>query len=315
MNRLAWSLWLLLFLISQPNCRREQVLGHPKSVPVSADGGLELRLMSFNIRYESQNNLDEHSWRERITGVVKMLRKQQPDLFGVQEAQHGQAADLWASLPDYQFFGAGRDDGKRAGEYAGIFYRRERFEVDPEESGTFWLSATPEVPGSKTWGNEFTRVVSWLRLLDRATGRGFYVFNTHWDHRNQPSREQAALLIVRRIDTRKHPQEPVVLLGDFNATEANPGLLYLTGKNAILAGTNQVWKDGLKDTFQLLHPGEPNRRTLHFWKGNEDGSLKVDHILVSKNAQVQEATIVSKDKPLVSDHFPVISRVIFPADF
>jgi len=307
-------LWLLLCLISLSNCRREQVLGHPKAVPVRVDGGLELHLMSFNMRYESEYDLDEHSWYERIIGVVKMLRNQRPDLFGVQEAQHGQAADLWASLPDYQFFGSGRDDGKRAGEYAGIFYRRDRFQADPDEAGSFWLSATPEVPGSKTWGNEFTRVVTWLRLIDRSTGRGFYVFNTHWDHKNQPSREQAALLLAQRIDARKNTREPVVLLGDFNATETNPGLLYLTGKNAILLGTNHVWKMGLKDTFQLLHPAEPNRRTLHFWKGNEDGSLKVDHILVSENARVQEASIVSKDKPLVSDHFPVASRVVFPLE-
>lgn len=296
------------------SCHREQATAPDKAWPVREDGGLELNLMSFNVRYESTTDLGAKAWRERIIGAVKMLRSQQPDICGVQEAQHGQAADLWASLPDYTYFGVGREDGKRAGEYAGIFYKNARFQVDASEAGTFWLSATPEVPGSKTWGNEYTRIVTWLRLIDRGTGRGFYVFNTHWDHKNQPSREQAALLLARRIDARQHLSEPVVLLGDFNSTEANPGIIYLTGGQAALVGTRHFWKYGLCDTFQTLHASEPNRRTLHFWKGNQDGRLKVDHILVSRNARVVEAMILAEDKPLVSDHFPVAARVIFPAE-
>ncbi len=314
MKNVTWCLTLIFIIVGGSSSRRKQVLGPPVAVPIRMDGELELKLMSFNIRYESHDDLGARSWRARIVGVVKMLRNEQPDLFGVQEAQHGQVADLWASLPDYEFLGVGRDDGKLAGEYAGIFYRRDRFEADVSEFGYFWLSATPAVAGSKTWGNEFPRMVTWLRLVDRATGRGFYVFNTHWDHRNQPSREQSALLLAQRIDARKNQEEPIVLLGDFNATEANPSVRYLTGEHAFLAGSKRIWKNGLKDSFQVLHSAQRNRRTLHFWQGNEDGFLKVDHILVSANALVQESSIVSKDTPLVSDHFPVASRVIFPED-
>ena len=293
-------------------CQRSRVLGQPKAVPVRADGALELRLMSFNVRYENSEDRDEHAWRQRVSGSVKMLHARQPDVFGVQEALHGQAADLWASLPDYEFFGVGRDDGKRAGEYSGLFYRRDRFEADAADCGTFWLSDTPEVAGSKSWGNEIPRVAVWLHLSDRATGLGFYVFNTHWDHKNQPSRERAALLIARRIDGRKHADEPVVLLGDFNSLEANPGITYLTGRRSSLAGSEQVWKNGLLDTFQKSHPDQKNRRTLHFWGGTTEGNVKVDHILVSQGAEIKDAEIVSQDKPMVSDHFPVFSRVIFP---
>ena len=240
-----------------------------------------------------------------------MIHREQPDVFGVQEALHGQVADLWASLPEYEFSGVGRDDGRRAGEYSGIFYQRDRFQLDQTDGGTFWLSDTPEQAGSKSWGNEIPRVAAWLRLIDRATGRGFYVFNTHWDHRNQPSRERAALLIAQRIAGRKHPGEPVALIGDFNAIESNPGLIYLTGRRVALAGSEQTWAGGLLDTYQMLHPTEKNRRTLHFWSGRRDG-LKVDHILVSRGAEVEAAEIISQDQPEISDHFPVISRVLFP---
>ncbi|MEY3897014.1 MAG: hypothetical protein RLZZ214_2535 [Verrucomicrobiota bacterium] len=303
----------LLLLVSS-GCRRERVVEPPKAVAVRADGAVELRLMSFNVRYETPEDLGGRSWRKRIPGATRMIRRLQPDCIGVQEALHGQVADLWASLPDYEFHGVGRDDGRRDGEYSGIFYRKSRFQPDPADCGTFWLSATPEVPGSRTWGNEIPRVAAWIRLIDLATGRGFYVFNTHWDHKNQPSREQAALLIAARIDARKHADEPVALLGDFNSNEANPGIIYLTGNRVPVAGAERVWAGCLLDTYQTLHAGEKNRRTLHFWRGGRDGTVKVDHILVSRGARIEESAIVTEDQPMVSDHFPVTARVIFPLD-
>ena len=303
---------LALGWTSLTGCERSRATGPPKAVPVREDGAVELRLMSFNVRYENQEDLDSRSWRERIVGAVKMIRRQGPDVIGVQEALHGQAADLWASLPDYEFFGAGRDDGLSNGEYAGIFYRRDGFRPDPADCGTFWLSDMPEQAGSMTWGNGIPRVATWVRLIDLATQRGFYVFNTHWDHRNQASRERAALLIAQRIDGRRCPDEPVALIGDFNAVETNPGLAYLKGKRVAVGGAQQLWTEGLVDTFQFLHAAEPNRRTLHFWTDKREDSAKVDHILVSRSAVIQEAEIISGDSPMVSDHFPVTARVLFP---
>lgn len=286
--------------------------GPPKAVPINSDGRMELRLMSFNIRYENSGDPDSRSWRQRVIGAVRMIREEAPDVIGVQEALHGQAADLWASLPDYEFYGVGRDDGGRVGEYSGIFFRRDRFEPDLSDHGTFWLSDTPEIPGSKTWGNEIPRVASWLRLVDRSTQRGFYVFNTHWDHRHQGSREHAALLLAKRIDGRRNPDQPVILLGDFNAVENNPAVDYFTGKRVPLLGREEIWQNRLTDTFQSLHAGEKTRTTLHFWNGTRAGSLKVDHILVSAKATVIAAEIRDRDQPMVSDHFPVTARVVFP---
>ena len=307
-------LWLSLppMFAILAGCQRSRAPSPPKAVPVRADGVVELNLMSFNVRYESPEDRDSRAWRERVAGAVRMIRRQRPDCIGVQEALHGQAADLWASLPDYEFFGVGRDDGKQDGEYSGIFYQRERFCPDPTDCGTFWLSDTPEQAGSKTWGNEIPRVAAWLRLVDLATGRGFYVFNTHWDHRHQESRERAAMLISQRIDGRKHAEEPVALIGDFNSVESNPGMIYLTGRSVILAGSQQIWANGLRDAYQILHASEKNRRTLHFWRDSRKGPLKVDHILVSRGAEIGAAEIVSGDKPMVSDHFPVNARVKFP---
>lgn len=301
----------MLLLAANSGCQRSRALGPPKAVAVIADGRMELRLMSFNVRNENPGDPGSRAWRQRIVGAVRMIREESPDVIGLQEVLHGQAADLWASLPDYEFFGVGRDDGHRTGEFAGIFFRRDRFEPDRSDSGTFWLSDTPGKPGSKTWGNDIPRVVSWLRLVDRSTQRGFYVFNTHWDHRHQGSREQAALLLARRIDGRKFPGEPVVLSGDFNAVEKNPAIAYLTGKSVPLAGHDAIWTHSLIDTFQALHASETARTSLHFWSGTRAGALKVDHILVSSGAEVLAADIRDRDKPMVPDHFPVTARVVF----
>lgn len=306
------QLSLILMLAGTPACRKARAHGPPKAIPVVTDGRLELNLMTFNVRYENPQDPGSRAWRQRIIGSVRMIRDENPDVIGIQEALHGQAADLWASLPDYEFHGVGRDDGRRSGEYTGIFYRRDRFEADTSEGGTFWLSGTPETPGSMTWGNQIPRTASWLRLVDRSTQRGFYVLNTHWDHRNQASRERAALLLSKRIDARKHTDEPVVLLGDFNAIENNPGIAHLTGRRATLAGTPTIWKNGFIDTFQTLHPNEKSRTTLHFWKDSRAGFLKVDHILVSKGAKVLAAEIRDQDQPMISDHFPLTAQVVFP---
>ncbi len=305
------GLCLLPLLVGISSCRGRKS-APLKATAVRADGALELNLMSFNIRYENPEDLGSRSWPQRVIGAVKMIRRQKPDIIGVQEALHGQVADLWASLPDYEFFGVGRDDGRRAGEYSGIFYHRDRFQADPADCGTFWLSDTPEQVGSMTWGNEIPRVAAWQRLIDRASGRGFYIFNTHWDHRNQPSRERAALLIAHRIDSRKHPDEPVALIGDFNSIETNPGLIYLRGTRVTVGGAEQLWANGLLDTYQSLHAAEKNRRTLHFWTDSREGLVKVDHILVSRSVRIERAEIVSGDHPMVSDHFPVTARVLFP---
>lgn len=306
------GLCLIPLLTSISSCRRERESGPPNAIAVREDGAVALNLMSFNIRYENPGDRESRAWPQRLSGAVRMIRRERPDIIGVQEALHGQAADLWASLPDFAFYGVGRDDGLRSGEYSGVFYQRERFRPDPADCGTFWLSDTPEQIGSRTWGNEIPRVATWLRLIDRATGRGFYVFNTHWDHKNQPSREQAALLVAQRIDARKHADEPVALIGDFNSIETNPGLIYLRGTRVAVGGAEHAWESGLLDTYQGLHAAEKNRRTLHFWSDSREGLLKVDHIFVSRGARIEEADIVSTDQPMVSDHFPVTARVLFP---
>jgi len=286
------------------SCRKERALGPPKAVPIEENGTLRLRAMSFNVRYENNSDTGARAWRTRMPHVVRMIREEALDIIGVQEAMHGQVADLWASLPDYEFLGVARDDGGRSGEYTGIFYLRARFEAPSSEREVFWLSDTPHKPGSATWGNTIPRMAIWQRLTDRASQRSFSLYNTHWDHKHQGSRLKAGELMRRHITSLAHPQEPIVVLGDFNAIESNPALLRLQGP-----------ADGgarhLVDTFHARHAGETRRTTLHFWRGQRDGRLKVDHIFASQPVRVLSSGIRDCDHPMVSDHFPVVADMEF----
>ena len=294
------ALGCLCIASSLASCRRARALGPPRAVPVVADGSLELKLATFNLRHENHDDDGLRAWHKRIPRIVRMIREEETDILGIQEAMHGQAADLWASLPDFEFFGHARADGARIGEYAGIFFRRDRFEPDPTDRGTFWLSDTPETPGSATWGNTIPRTATWLRITDRASQRSFYVINTHWDHRGQPSRLRAADLLAERINHRRHSQDPVILLGDFNALPHNPAIQNLTTQT------------GLVETLAAANHKRPTGPTLHFWRGSAAGPLQVDHIFVSPAAKILSARIRNHDQPFLSDHFPVSAHVIFP---
>jgi endonuclease/exonuclease/phosphatase family metal-dependent hydrolase len=266
--------------------------------------------MTVNLRYENSGDIGRRAWAERVIGVVRMLRTEAPDVFGVQEGLHGQVADLRASLPGYGFEGFGRNNGQKKGEYTAIFFRKDRFERDNEKSGMIWLSSTPAKPGSKTWGNEIPRVATWVRLTDRSSGQVLWVVNMHLDHRNQPSREKGVRLMVERLVKMNPGREPVVWMGDFNAVEGNPALEFLAGRKTSIPGVSGF--DGLVETFDALHAGERKRGTLHFWMSDPNRQWKVDHILISKGGEVLESGILRTGEPYLSDHFPVKARVSFP---
>ena len=299
---IAAALWLL------SGCEREKRV--PRAIAVSEDGAMVVKAMTFNIRYENDGDKGRRSWAERVVGIVKMLRVEQPDFLGIQEGMHGQVADLRASMSDYGFVGMGRSDGKREGEYSGIFYQRDRFAVDGDKSGMIWLSATPDKVGSMTWGNEIPRVATWVRLLDRASGQGIWVVNMHLDHRNQPSREKGVRLMAESLVKMNSNDDPVVWLGDFNAVEGNPAVLFLAGKRTLIPAVQGF--DGMVETFDALNAGEKKRGTLHFWMSDPSRQWKVDHIFISKGGAVLRSGVLRGGEPYLSDHFPVTAKVRFP---
>ncbi len=259
-----------------------------------------LKVMSFNIRYGTANDGDNH-WTNRRAHLFDVVRLEDADLIGLQEALDSQIREIAASVPAYGVVGVGRDDARLRGEFSAILYRKDRFHV--AESGTFWFSDTPAVPGSKSWGNNITRICSWARFIDRD-GRAFYHFNVHLDHESQPSRERSTALLVQRIAARAYPNEPVIVTGDFNVGEANPALKSLSAPTA--AGTPLF-----VDTFRVRFPQEKEVGTFTGFKMGATTGDKIDYVFVQPGTDVLSAGIVrtSRDSRYPSDHFPVTATV------
>ncbi len=265
-------------------------------LPVHEAQGEPLTVMSFNIRYGTAND-GENSWPNRNHLVMQVFEDRQASIVGVQEALDFQLDEITQAHPHYGVIGVGRDDGKTKGEYAAILYDTHAFAVDA--SGTFWLSDTPEAVASTSWGNSITRICTWARLIDRDSGDAVYVFNAHYDHRSQQSREKSSQLILERIASRTH-DEPVVLMGDFNAGESNPAIASLIDS-------------GLLHTFREIHPEETAVGTFNAFRGDSGGEM-IDHIFVSLGVNVLDADIdrTNDNGRSPSDHDPAWATIELP---
>jgi len=271
--------------------------------------GFEVSVMSFNIRYGTANDGANH-WRNRRGMVCDVIARGNPDVIGLQEALLFQIDEIRRQLPKYNLIGVGRDDGKTKGEYSGILFRNDKFKID--QGGTFWLSDTPEVPGSITWGNACTRICTWARFVEKATGRAFYLYNVHLDHISQPSREKSMVLLTRRIRDRKKP-DPFIVTGDFNAGEDNPAISFLKAKTTLAAKDNARFSNPapMVDTFRVLHPDATNVGTFNGFKGTSTGA-KIDYILTTSGVKVLNAKILhdNEEGQYPSDHFPVTAHLL-----
>ncbi|QDU70213.1 endonuclease/exonuclease/phosphatase family protein [Mucisphaera calidilacus] len=260
--------------------------------------------MTFNIRFGTAKD-GEHAWPHRRAAVIGMIRRHDPDVLGVQEALAFQVDELQAALPAYWFWGVGRDDGERGGEFCGLFLRADRFvSVD---RGHLWLSETPEVVASVGWDASMTRMLSWVLVEDRVAGQQLVVANTHFDHRGPVSRLEAARLIRNRM-AMVPDAIPLVLLGDFNAGEGSPPYRALVhDEHAVVAP--------LVDAYRLANPERrAEEGTYNRFRADEPRTGdRIDWILHTGGLVTRESLIDYGlvDGVLASDHDPVIAVLAY----
>lgn len=259
-------------------------------------GGTALRVVSFNIRYGSADD-GPNDWTSRRSLVVDTLRELAPDVAGLQEAMSFQFEEIAEALPGYRAVGVGRDDGARSGEFAPILFRGDRFELASQ--GTFWFSETPDVPGTRSWGNRLPRICTWVRLVDRDSGHGFYVFNLHLSHASSGARLHSVELLSDRMQKRS-PAYPAIVTGDFNAQPESEVMHRLLGAGA----------SPLIDAFAAMHGSDGESGTYHGFQGGADGP-RIDYILVSPAFAVRSSEIrrSSRDGRYPSDHYPVLAEL------
>ena len=284
-----------------------------------ASAPLQVGAMSFNIRLGLAPDGDDH-WNLRQDLVVDVLRGSGTDdvpgwdVVGVQEGLVFQLMFIDDELPGFARAGVGRNDGLESGEFSAIYYLADRFELLEEE--TFWLSNTPEVPGSTSWGNTITRICTWVRLRERETGDAFYVFNAHLDHQSATSRERAVELIADRIASRANLSDPVIFTGDFNTSELSRPIRYLVGEEARATDPsderNVAPAPPLVLTYRDVHPDETSVGTFNGFAGNTDGAM-IDFVFASPepSLEVLDAQIdhYNVDGRYPSDHFPVTATL------
>lgn len=296
-----------------------------------------LRVASYNIRLEPGDRKTPNAWEARKADMVDLIRKMDLDAFGLQEVCPDQADYLTNNLPQYVMVGVHREDGARKGEASPVFYRKDRFEA--LKSGSFWLSETPDVPGSKSWGTACTRICSWMWLKDRRTGKTFCFANTHTDHVSALARKEGMLLIIKRMHEFAPPGTPVVFTGDHNCRETEDPAVAVSGllKNALYlsetppAGpwrsfSGWQWRDAEVSTVDALklppavrnaRKGSPDadkaKNGGYVW---EDCGPRIDYIYVSDGVRVLDYATRADPRPgthlYPSDHFPVTATIVLP---
>ncbi|UJR29312.1 hypothetical protein I4U23_010526 [Adineta vaga] len=262
------------------------------------DHGSTIRLMTYNIRMDTPDD-GSNRWDRRKDRVFRLIQHYQPDLFGVQEALPNQLADLQNAFPSFGWYGVGRDDGQNNGEFSAIFYRRNVFDL--QQQGTFWLSETPDTPGSKGWDAALPRICTWVILRHRRTNQKIAHFNTHLDHVGQTARREGARLIVSRIQQITRSAMPTILTGDFNTDPQSDAY------GAIVA------ESSLQDAKQITkspHRGPDGTwSTFNTWRRI---GQRLDYIFVTPQyirVLNHSHSTFSENLRYPSDHLPVIATL------
>lgn len=266
--------------------------------------------MSFNIRRGTARDGKNH-WEFRRKLVSDLLNQYRPDVMGLQEAMDFQISEIRTMLPGYEKIGSGNLGGSK-GLHTAIFYNARRFY--PAAEGTFWFSGTPDIAGSKGWGNTIPRTCTWARLIEKKSQQAFYFYNVHLDHISLRSRKNSVIFLTRFIHERSY-HEPFILTGDFNAREKSAPVEFLKGKKPlrIRAKGSLPNEEPLIDTFRMRYPNVRKVVTFHGFR-RYFFRLRLDYIFVPVSAQVQDAKIIQPqwEKRYPSDHFPLLAQVTLP---
>lgn len=260
----------------------------------------QIKAMTFNIRMDTKSD-GINQWSNRKDQCAELIKYHEADIIGMQEAFIHQIKDFAERLPNYAWFGRGRDDGKEEGEFSPLFYNTQKFKVI--EQKTFWLSDSCEKVGFG-WDAACRRVVTWGHFQDIKTKKKFYVFNTHFDHLGKIARRESAKLVLAKIkEIAKN--SPVILLGDFNATpDSEPIQILLDPNNPDrLTNAESISKRG--------HYGPKN--SFNGFKAEKENS-QIDYVFVKNGVTVEQHATHSEtwNNRYPTDHFPVSAILRIP---
>lgn len=262
---------------------------------------IELKVMTFNVRFDNPAD-GQHNWKFRREAAARLIHSLRVDLLGTQEVLKNQLEDFLERLPGYRYVGVGREDGRTAGEYSAVFYLKARFL--PVNSGNFWLSQNPEVPGSRGWDAACERIVTWAIFRESRSGQELAFFNTHFDHVGQEARRESARLLMIKIKELAG-NLPVIVSGDFNAPpDSEPVRIILDSGLLVDSRSSATVVAGPSWSFH------------GFGRVPEEQRQLIDFIFTSRHFRVLEyQNIFGKiGNTFYSDHNPVLVRLRLAVD-
>ena len=275
----------------------------------------DLTVGSYNIRYDNQGDREKgNGWQQRCPLIVQQIMFNNFDIFGTQEVLHNQLQELNAGLQQYGYIGVGRDDGQTKGEYAPIFYKKDRFKL--LKSGHFWLSENTEM-SNKGWDAALPRICTWGQFKDLKKKKKIWFFNLHFDHVGVEARKESAKLVLAKIKE-MCGKDAVVLTGDFNVDQTNESYQLLANSHILF------------DTYETAEIRYALNGTFNSFKGDRATNSRIDHVFVSNKLKVdrygiltdsyrvpkndekqhigdfpKEVYSVEAEVRMLSDHFPV----------
>ena len=255
---------------------------------------MKLTVMTFNLRVNTPID-GINVWPNRSDRVIEAITEADPDIIGTQEGTLDMLKDLDKGLPEYSRFGRGRLDLGQAetDEFCAVYYKKDLFQI--VEEGQFWLSETPDNPGSLSWDSSLPRICSWALLASKIQpDQHFYAYNTHYDHLGQQAREESSRLLIEHITSSTSKDVPFLLTGDFNAEPGNLALAML--------------HESFQSVYSVMNA--PPGRTFHGYSGGHDGE-PIDFIFASQNIKLLSAYVDTKQRNygFPSDHYAVIANV------
>ncbi len=258
-----------------------------------------LTAMTFNIRYANPGDGD-HVWENRKEWVAEIIRDSEAEVVGLQESLRHQIDALSNRLTEYAWVGQGRSGGPDVGEFSPIFYKTDRLRL--LETSTFWLSPKPDSIGSVGWDAALPRIVTWASFAWKDTGRVFFHFNTHFDHRGERAREESARLIRRKV-TEIAGEKPFIVTGDFNTLDSQVPYSVLVSNipfAPILHDTRSAAEQSDLTTFRGFEVEAVESEAIE--------PRTIDFIFHSESFRAKKHTVLneSRDGSYPSDHLPIL---------
>ena len=248
----------------------------------------KINIMTYNIRLDTETD-GINMWDNRKEGIVSLIKEEDVDILGIQEALPDQIDYLSNQLKDYNYIGEGRNGGN-SGEYSAIYFKSEKISLEEEE--TFWLSETPGVP-SIGWDAAIKRIVTLGVFYIKNSKKELIVYNTHFDHIGKVAREKSAIMILNHITKNNYQDKSLIVMGDLNANTDEPPIKVLSEK--------------LEDSFKII-PLKDSIGTFNGFDINSKLSDRIDYVF-TKNIKIIDYRHIDKKLPnglWPSDHLPIL---------